>query len=104
MKRYIKYFLLVFLCSLIINVDAKVTCEEGNPGATVNCVINNAGRGGTIRNIEVSEGLTFVSCDVCNEESYTIEANKDANFKFKISDKITESKTLTATSLSKIVS
>lgn len=97
MKRYFKYLFLVLFFSVIVSVDAKVTCEDGKPGATVNCVVNNAGRGGKISNIVVSDGLTFVSCDVCNDSSYTIEANKDANFKFKISDKITESKTLTAT-------
>jgi len=96
-KRYIKYLLFVLFVSVIINVDAKVKCNDGKPGDTVNCVINNAGRGGKISNIEVSTGLTFVSCDVCNENSYKIEPNKDANFKFKISKDITESKTLTAT-------
>ena len=97
MKRYFKCILIVLFFGVIINVDAKVKCDDGKPGDTVNCVINNAGRGGKISNIEVSSGLTFVSCDVCNGDSYSIEPNKDANFKFKISKDIAESKTLNAT-------
>lgn len=97
MKRCFKYLFLVLFFSVMLDVNASVKCSEGKPGDTVNCVINNAGHGGSVSNIEVDKGLTFVSCDVCSDGSYTIESNKDANFKFKIADNITESKTLSAT-------
>ena len=96
MKRYIKYLFIVLLVSVMIDVQASVKCSDGKPGDTVSCVINNAGRGGLTSNIEVDKGLTFVSCDVCSGDSYTIEKDTDATFKFKIADNITESKTLTA--------
>lgn len=93
MKSF-KYLFLILMSIVFLNVDAKVKCEDGKPGDTVNCVINNAGRGGNIEGIKADKGLTFVSCDVCTDKNYKIEPNKDATFKFKISEEITESKTL----------
>ena len=95
MKNYLKYFLLFVVCTITLNVSAKIKCDEGKPGDTVKCVFNSDEEvGGMIKNIDVSSGLTFVSCSVCNDTSYTIESGKNATFKFKISKDITESKTL----------
>lgn len=97
MKKLVKGFVILFLASLMFNVNAEVKCDAGKPGDTVNCTIKNGGSIGTIKRITVDEGLTFVSCDVCDDTQYTIEENKTANFKFKISENIKETKKLTAT-------
>lgn len=90
----IKYIFVVLLFNFVLNVDATIKCETGKPGDTINCTIKNSGAVGPIKRISTDNGLTFVSCDVCDETQYNIEADKEANFKFKISDDISEAKKL----------
>lgn len=99
MKKSIKLFSIIFVFCVAINVNASIKCDAGKPGDTVNCVVTNNGSVGTIKRLKesMSEGLSFVSCDVCGETQYTIEEGKSANFKFKIDDKISETKKLSVT-------
>lgn len=90
----LKYVVVLMVSFLVLNVNATIKCESGKPGDTVNCTIKNSGYTGSIKKINVDSGLTFTSCDVCDETQYTIEADKTANFKFKISSDINESKNL----------
>jgi len=92
--NFLKYVVILMVCFLTLNVNATIKCESGKPGDTVNCTIKNSGYTGSIKKISVDDGLTFASCDVCDESQYTIEVDKTANFKFKISSDIQESKKL----------
>lgn len=96
--KVIKGLILGILISFTFLVNAEVKCDSGKPGDTINCSVTKTNEySGTTSRIKVDDGLTFDSCDVCNEGNYVIAANATANFKFKIDANINESKTLNAT-------
>ena len=97
MRNIVKIVVLFLLLSISQGVFADVKCDDGKPGATVNCVVTNANVNGSVSRIKVDEGLEFVSCDVCDDTTYALTPENKANFKFKIAEEIAESKTLRAT-------
>lgn len=97
-SRLFKVFLFLFSIFLMVNVDASITCGIGKPGDTVNCEVSNLDVAGLAKNIVVDAGISFDSCDVCdNDGNYAIQPDKTANFKFKIDSNINENKTLNVT-------